>query len=327
MIRPATLTLQHGPSGEVIAFAGAPVPHESMRRTTAPPGARRRDGARLARAIPRPSAPVPPGRSRPRRPQHVAAMALATPPGAAPARRLHDSLVHRLRQPLAVSASFSGGHVMASSSISFRTTKATARQTRGCRAAFHRRRARGLKLIGFSVWERRGGNGRNVTFPARQYAVNGERRSFALLRPIADTAAQERVRELVLQAYAEYEEQVRAKSRSEQTSPGAALCGIRTSGSWPKERRSCGFDAFAISLQVTPCMNPSDARTRRRTQPRQRPDRGGSGAIYRDEPCLAEEVPHQAISRRDRRAALRSRRRQTSRLSDRRLQGVAGTPS
>ena len=64
----------------------------------------------------------------------------------------------------------------------------------------------GLKLIGFSIWERRGGGGRNVTFPARSYAVNGERRSFALLRPIADVAAQNRVRELVLQAYAQYEE-------------------------------------------------------------------------------------------------------------------------
>ena len=64
----------------------------------------------------------------------------------------------------------------------------------------------GLKLIGFSIWERRGGNGRNVTFPARQYAVNGERRSFALLRPIVDKDAQNRVRDLVLQAYAEYEE-------------------------------------------------------------------------------------------------------------------------
>jgi hypothetical protein len=40
----------------------------------------------------------------------------------------------------------------------------------------------GLKLIGFSIWERRTGGGRNVTFPARQYAVNGEPRSFALLR-------------------------------------------------------------------------------------------------------------------------------------------------
>ncbi|MBS1816927.1 MAG: hypothetical protein JSU08_03260 [Acidobacteria bacterium] len=64
----------------------------------------------------------------------------------------------------------------------------------------------GLKLIGFAVWERRSGGGRNVTFPARQYSVNGERRSFALLRPIADAASQERVRDLVLQAYAEYEE-------------------------------------------------------------------------------------------------------------------------
>jgi hypothetical protein len=65
----------------------------------------------------------------------------------------------------------------------------------------------GLKLIGFAIWERRGGSGRNVTFPARQYAVNGERRSFALLRPIADTAAQERIRDLVLEAYAAYEQQ------------------------------------------------------------------------------------------------------------------------
>ena len=64
----------------------------------------------------------------------------------------------------------------------------------------------GLKLIGFSIWERRTGNGRNVTFPARQYAVNGERRSFALLRPIVDASAQERVRDLVLDAYAQYDE-------------------------------------------------------------------------------------------------------------------------
>ena len=72
----------------------------------------------------------------------------------------------------------------------------------------------GLKLIGFSIWERRGGNGRNVTFPARQYAVNGERRSFALLRPIADTGAQNRVRDLVLTAFAEYEEREAVASNS-----------------------------------------------------------------------------------------------------------------
>jgi len=65
----------------------------------------------------------------------------------------------------------------------------------------------GLKLIGFSVWERRSSGGRrNVTFPARQYAVDGERRSFALLRPIGDATAQDRIKDLVLQAYAEYEE-------------------------------------------------------------------------------------------------------------------------
>jgi hypothetical protein len=65
----------------------------------------------------------------------------------------------------------------------------------------------GLKLIGFSIWERRGGIGRNVTFPARQYSINGERRSFALLRPIVDTTAQERIREQILSAYAECERQ------------------------------------------------------------------------------------------------------------------------
>ena len=59
----------------------------------------------------------------------------------------------------------------------------------------------GLKLIGFSVWERRDG-GRNVTFPARQYSVNGERRSFALLRPAnGDASAQEAIRQSILDAY------------------------------------------------------------------------------------------------------------------------------
>ena len=64
----------------------------------------------------------------------------------------------------------------------------------------------GLKLIGFGIWERRTGSGRNVTFPARTYSVNGERRSFSLLRPIADATAQDRIRDLILEAYADYEE-------------------------------------------------------------------------------------------------------------------------
>src|SRR3954464_12767453 len=58
----------------------------------------------------------------------------------------------------------------------------------------------GLKLIGFSVWERRDG-GRNVTFPARQYSVNGERRSFALLRPSKDDRDAQPIPDCILAAY------------------------------------------------------------------------------------------------------------------------------
>jgi hypothetical protein len=65
----------------------------------------------------------------------------------------------------------------------------------------------GLKLIGFTIWERRAGGSRNVTFPARTYAVNGERRTFSLLRPVGDATAQDKVRELILQAYADHEAQ------------------------------------------------------------------------------------------------------------------------
>jgi hypothetical protein len=41
-----------------------------------------------------------------------------------------------------------------------------------------------------------------VTFPARQYSVNGERRSFALLRPAnGEQSAQEAIRQCILDAY------------------------------------------------------------------------------------------------------------------------------
>ena len=59
----------------------------------------------------------------------------------------------------------------------------------------------GLKLIGFALWQRRTGDGFNVTFPARQYSVNGERCSFALLRPLADPAASNGIRDLIIDAY------------------------------------------------------------------------------------------------------------------------------
>ncbi len=81
----------------------------------------------------------------------------------------------------------------------------------------------GLKLIGFGIWERRGAAARNVTFPARQYSVNGERRTFTLLRPIADTAAQERIRDLVLEAYAEYEERAAQRVDRPPERPSRAL--------------------------------------------------------------------------------------------------------
>src|SRR6185312_12305048 len=66
----------------------------------------------------------------------------------------------------------------------------------------------GLRLLGFAVWERKSGGGRNVTFPARQYTMNGERRSFQLLRPIADTSTEQKLREIVLAAYKEYESEL-----------------------------------------------------------------------------------------------------------------------
>jgi len=62
----------------------------------------------------------------------------------------------------------------------------------------------GLKLLGFAIWERKNG-GRNVTFPSRQYSINGERRSFALLRPRSDAGSQERIRDFILDAYKEQE--------------------------------------------------------------------------------------------------------------------------
>ena len=62
----------------------------------------------------------------------------------------------------------------------------------------------GLKLVGFAVWERRGGHGKNVTFPARAYVVNGERRSFAVLRPIEggpQDGSQNAIRDAIIAAY------------------------------------------------------------------------------------------------------------------------------
>ena len=66
----------------------------------------------------------------------------------------------------------------------------------------------GLKLIGFAVWERRDGHGQNVTFPARNYAVNGERRSYVLLRPAnGEARTQDAIRQCILDAYSRVQAQ------------------------------------------------------------------------------------------------------------------------
>lgn len=68
---------------------------------------------------------------------------------------------------------------------------------------FHDGLLAGLKLIGFAVWRSRtAGCVTNVTFPARAYTVNGERRTFALLRPSGDAIdAQDAIRAAIIEAY------------------------------------------------------------------------------------------------------------------------------
>mgnify|MGYP001010796960 CR=1 FL=1 len=67
----------------------------------------------------------------------------------------------------------------------------------------------GLKLVGFAVWRSRDGHGEDVTFPSRQFVANGERRTFPLLRWVADRLAQERLAALVKRAYSEQLEDFR----------------------------------------------------------------------------------------------------------------------
>lgn len=63
----------------------------------------------------------------------------------------------------------------------------------------------GLRLCGFGIWENRAGRIRSVTFPSRTFLVRGERRAYALLRPLTD-AGGEPLRRLILQTYDEFEQ-------------------------------------------------------------------------------------------------------------------------
>jgi hypothetical protein len=66
----------------------------------------------------------------------------------------------------------------------------------------------GLRLIGFAIWQSRRGHSRTVTVPARTYFVHGERRTYAVLRPVNDEGSIEPVRRLILESYAEFEQRM-----------------------------------------------------------------------------------------------------------------------
>ena len=124
---PATVTLHAATFADVVGFAAEPITLRQHRGRT-PARLVLVDAMELAwqRAqVPRPSAPAAAGGSRARRPQHAAALAVATASGAQPpARSRHDSLnslvgVNRSPRRRAFQ------EVTSWSSRSFRTTKAT----------------------------------------------------------------------------------------------------------------------------------------------------------------------------------------------------------
>ena len=71
---------------------------------------------------------------------------------------------------------------------------------------FHEGPMAGLKLVGFTVWESRKGDGHSVTFPARSYTKDGEKRQYQLLRRTGDNS-DAAVKDLILAAYAAHPEE------------------------------------------------------------------------------------------------------------------------
>lgn len=63
----------------------------------------------------------------------------------------------------------------------------------------------GLRLVGFTVTQDKLGS-RKVVAPTRQYSVNGEKRAYALLRPVDDYQAWERFSAVVLDAFRLWEQ-------------------------------------------------------------------------------------------------------------------------
>ena len=62
----------------------------------------------------------------------------------------------------------------------------------------------GLKLLGFTVWEGRDGKDPSMSLPSRHYVVNGERRSFMLLRSSGEGRAQDALRDTLLAVFADH---------------------------------------------------------------------------------------------------------------------------
>lgn len=140
----------------------------------------------------------------------------------------------------------------------------------------------GLKLIGFGIWERRTGTGRNVTFPARQYSVNGERRSFALLRPHQDSRAQDIVREAILAAYAAYESAEAVAQGTAAAAQRARAEAKRAGAAQPLPGGgSVEPDGFVWAADTTPRAVP--VARQETTQPPDQPPAQGSDADFPSE--------------------------------------------
>ena len=91
--------------------------------------------------------------------------------------------------------------------------KAPARKLADAELHFRGGELDGLKLVGFAIWRRRDRDGRDVTFPSREFTMDGRRRRYSLLRSTADPAAQDRIRDQILEAFDAAHEGVGAQLR------------------------------------------------------------------------------------------------------------------
>lgn len=160
----------------------------------------------------------------------------------------------------------------------------------------------GCKLVGFAVWERRGAAGvYNVTVPARQYSVNGERRSFGLLRPIEDTASLDILKAAIIDAYRERVMGRPGPASQPQPDPVLTDADRRSAEAAAWAQAWPGSQAFAPSLAgATVRPLPAPVITVRPAQP--------AGAIE-PAPVMAPDSP---LLRADTRAALKSNGRPTA---------------